>query len=222
MRRQAVPSERGMTEVGLARARDLANGRPVSEETIRRMLSYFQRHEVDKEGETWEEQGKGWQAWHGWGGDAGFRWARVTVAQLDAKKGDAEKTGASTLRKAIGENHWEQAQPRGDRERQAWRHRDQQRDRGRAREEERRAQRGARATTQRRGPTSEPLKAVFRRGAGAFSTSHRPGMTRNQWALGRVNAFLYLLRNGRPERASYTTDDDLLPEEHAKASKEDN
>ena len=27
------------------------------------------------------------------------------------------------------------------------------------------------------------LKAVFRRGAGAFSVSHRPGMTRNQWAL---------------------------------------
>ena len=30
------------------------------------------------------------------------------------------------------------------------------------------------------------LKAVFRRGAGAFSVSHRPGMTRNQWALARV------------------------------------
>ena len=46
-------------------------------------------------------------------------------------------------------------------------------------------------------------------------------MTRNQWSLGRVNAYLYLLRNGRPERASYIQDNDLLPEEHAKSSKED-
>ena len=34
------------------------------------------------------------------------------------------------------------------------------------------------------------LKAVFRRGAGAFSVSHRPGMTRTQWALARVRTFL--------------------------------
>ena len=34
------------------------------------------------------------------------------------------------------------------------------------------------------------LKAVYRRGAGAFSTSHRPNMTRQQWAMARVNSFL--------------------------------
>jgi hypothetical protein len=37
------------------------------------------------------------------------------------------------------------------------------------------------------------LRTVFRRGAGAFSTSHRPGITRDQWSYARVNAFLYLL-----------------------------
>ena len=43
------------------------------------------------------------------------------------------------------------------------------------------------------------LKAVFRRGAGAFSTSHRPSVTsRDQWAMARVNAFLKMLRSGRP------------------------
>lgn len=57
------------------------------------------------------------------------------------------------------------------------------------------------------------LKAVYRRGAGAFSVSHRPGMTRNQWAMGRVNAFLRLLMSGSA-KASYTTDNDLLPEGH--------
>jgi DNA-binding ferritin-like protein len=62
------------------------------------------------------------------------------------------------------------------------------------------------------------LKAVYRRGAGAFSTSHRPGMGRQQWAMARVNAFLYLVRNGKPENAKYTTDYDLLPKGHPKRS----
>ena len=35
--------------------------------------------------------------------------------------------------------------------------------------------------------TLAQLKKVYRRGAGAFSSSHRPGMTRGQWAMARVN-----------------------------------
>lgn len=63
------------------------------------------------------------------------------------------------------------------------------------------------------------LKAVYRRGAGAFSKSHRPGMTRDQWAMGRVNAFLRLLKSGRPDNAKYVTDNDLLPAKHPKSTK---
>ena len=58
------------------------------------------------------------------------------------------------------------------------------------------------------------LKSVYRRGAGAFSMSHRPGMTRNQWAMGRVNAFLKILKSGRPANSRYTTDNDLLHRDH--------
>jgi len=43
-------SQRGMTPVGIARARDLANGATLSPETVRRMLAFFTRHEVDKKG----------------------------------------------------------------------------------------------------------------------------------------------------------------------------
>ena len=63
------------------------------------------------------------------------------------------------------------------------------------------------------------LKAVYRRGAGAFSVSHRPGMTRNQWAMGRVNAFLRLLKSGKPSSAAYKQDNDLLPASHPKSTK---
>jgi phage gp29-like protein len=83
VRRQKPSSQRGMTAVGIARARDIANRTELSEDTVRRMASFFARHEVDKQGSTWDEQGKGWQAWHGWGGDEGFAWAKRIVKQLD-------------------------------------------------------------------------------------------------------------------------------------------
>jgi hypothetical protein len=63
------------------------------------------------------------------------------------------------------------------------------------------------------------LKAVYRRGAGAFSSSHRPDQNRNSWAMGRVNAFLHLLKSGSPKNSKYTTDNDLLPASHPKSSK---
>ena len=63
------------------------------------------------------------------------------------------------------------------------------------------------------------LKAVYRRGAGAFSTSHAPKMSRHGWAIARVNAFLKLLRSGRPSNPKYTTDNDLLPSGHPRKSK---
>lgn len=63
------------------------------------------------------------------------------------------------------------------------------------------------------------LKAVYRRGAGAFSVSHRPGMTRNQWAMARVNAFLRLLKSGKPSKSAYKSDNDLLPASHPRATK---
>ena len=86
-------SQRGMTAVGLARARDLANRRELSEDTIRRMVAYFDRHQSDKDGETWDDQGKGWQAWHGWGGDEGYAWARRKVEEFDSAR---EKSDTGT------------------------------------------------------------------------------------------------------------------------------
>ncbi len=66
------------------------------------------------------------------------------------------------------------------------------------------------------------LKAVYRRGAGAYSGSHRPGMTRNQWAMGRVNAFLKILKSGKPSNSAYKQDNDLLPSGHPRSTKKSN
>lgn len=91
VRAEAPQSQRGMTSVGIARARDLQNRTPLSEETIRRMVAYFERHEVDKQGESWDEQGKGWQAWNGWGGDEGWSWSKRKRDEFDrARSSDVQ------------------------------------------------------------------------------------------------------------------------------------
>ena len=84
LRASLAPSRRGMTPVGIARARDLSSRRPVSLDTIRRMSSYFARHAVDKDGEGWGVDSKGWQAWLGWGGDPGRAWADRILASMTA------------------------------------------------------------------------------------------------------------------------------------------
>ena len=79
---------RGGTEVGVARARDLSNGKSLPLETINRMVSYFARHEVDKKGENWgnaSNPSKGYIAWLLWGGDAGKTWAN-SIAEREKKK----------------------------------------------------------------------------------------------------------------------------------------
>jgi HK97 family phage prohead protease len=79
---------RGGTQVGVARARDIANKRDLSMDTVRRMNSYFARHEVDKEAEGFRPGEDGYPsagriAWSLWGGDAGQSWAARLVAQDD-------------------------------------------------------------------------------------------------------------------------------------------
>lgn len=59
------------------------------------------------------------------------------------------------------------------------------------------------------------LKAVFRRGSGAYSSYHRPTITggkpnsRTAWSYARVNTFL-AKKAGKPTKAAYVQDDDLL------------
>jgi len=53
------------------------------------------------------------------------------------------------------------------------------------------------------------LKAVYRRGLGAYSTSHRPNIPRPAWAMGRVNAFLSKA-GGTKVKKAYVQDDDLM------------
>jgi hypothetical protein len=76
------------TAVGWTRARQLANGESLSLSTVKRMYSYFSRHEVDKKGENWANQSdpsNGYIMWLAWGGDAGYSWSRGIVNRMRDK-----------------------------------------------------------------------------------------------------------------------------------------
>jgi len=63
----------------------IENREPMTIETLRRVLGYLSRHLVDKQGATWNDQGKGWQAWHGWGGDPMGRFVIRTLRRHDTE-----------------------------------------------------------------------------------------------------------------------------------------
>jgi hypothetical protein len=73
LRSSAPKSRQGMTPVGLARANQFASGKNVSMSTVKRTYSYLSR------ARTYYKPGSntpGTQAYLGWGGDAGLRWAK--------------------------------------------------------------------------------------------------------------------------------------------------
>ena len=87
LRKGLPPSRQCCTSVGLRRAAQLANRLPVSVATLTRMVSFFDRHSVDKLAASWEDpRSKGRQAWLCWGGDPGRAWARRTLRELERSK----------------------------------------------------------------------------------------------------------------------------------------
>lgn len=197
---------RGGTMVGVARAVQLSNKERLSPNTVRRMKSYFARHEVDKEAEGFRRGEEGYPsagviAWKLWGGDAGQRWADRKVDELnDARNkqleafrdmepvidsyGEEKAKVSESIKKGIAEKVKEHNEKHGDRK-------------------------GKRVT-------QRMLEAVFTRGIGAYRTnpsSVRPNVSSpEQWGLARVNVFLSAVRTGRYPSGRFDTD--LLPDGH--------
>ena len=93
---------RGGTRVGAVRARQIVAGENLSDDTVKRMYSFFSRHEVDKQAEGFSAGEEGYPsngriAWALWGGDAGYSWSKRLVEQMkkeeDRALPDALKLG---------------------------------------------------------------------------------------------------------------------------------
>jgi len=78
---------RGGTRVGATRARQIVANENLSDDTVKRMYSFFSRHEVDKQAEGFSAGEDGYPsngriAWALWGGDAGFAWSKRLVEKM--------------------------------------------------------------------------------------------------------------------------------------------
>jgi hypothetical protein len=71
------------TEVGKIRANQLANGEPISLETIKRMYSYLSRHEADLEASKGYGDGCGKLMYDAWGGKSALSWAKSKINQAE-------------------------------------------------------------------------------------------------------------------------------------------
>ena len=210
------------TLVGWTRANQIAKGENISRETIARMSS-FERHRENSKGDPKVDCGA--LMWLAWGGDEGVTWAQKKLAEIDKQKFAevGERGGIKSSPKAP-KSGTKNPEPKGEGSAKG----DASGKRGAkvTAEQEATLQNKAKEFNDKESNTKYgkanlgALKSVFQRGLGAFNTSHSPLVkSAEQWAFARVNAFLYLIKNGRPENSKYTTDYDLLPKGHPKAEK---
>ncbi len=190
---------RGGTRIGATRASQIVAKEKLSPSTVKRMFSFFSRHEVDKEAQGFRPGEDGYPsngriAWALWGGDAGFSWSRKVAGQIDRERDKfyedeiEEKQVTAAVKKGLQNKVDKHNEKHGDKK-------------------------GKRVTLRM-------LSAVFKRGIGAYRTnpgSVRPSVTsEEQWAYARVNAFLYAVRSGRFRGGKF--DLDLLPSGHPLAT----
>ena len=83
-RRELPPSRRGGTSVGVARARSLSDGQNIHIATIRRMVSFFARHDTpaERRNRRNDNNSRAAIAWDLWGGNPGRTWAESVIRRL--------------------------------------------------------------------------------------------------------------------------------------------
>ena len=197
---------RGGTLVGVARANSIIAKENLSISTIKRMYSFFSRHEVDKQGQGFDQGEKGYPsagriAWALWGGDAGFSWSKKKRQQIiteeDKEFALQDHVESKEDEKALSGKVKEGLQKKVD---------------------DHNEKHGSSKTKR---ATLRMLEAVFRRGVGAYRTnpsSVRPSVSSpDQWAYARVNSFLRALSGGKFRGGRHDTD--LFPKGHPLSSK---
>jgi len=217
-------NNRCATQVGKVRAQQLAQGEAVSFDTVKRMYSYLSRAAEDYDAN--DSKACGTISYLLWGGKAGLAWARNILREEGQDLAEiGPKGGVKRSKKAPKSDTPNPSPKRGS---------DKNKPGAAASEGKVKVPASVEKTLKRKsdefnerykdklgyGVTLPKLRVVYQRGVGAFQTSHSPNVkSAEQWAQARVNAFLYLVRTGRPENAKYVGDNDLLPKGHPKSIK---
>jgi len=173
------------TVVGWTRARQLSNREKLSRSTIARMAS-FKRHQQHKD--VPYDEGCGGIMWDAWGGDEGIEWAIRKLEQIDNIIKNQEDFEISETTKKTLTNKMEEHNENVKDLKVDWNPK----------------------------VTVAKLEKVYKRGVGAYYTN--PESVREtvkspeQWAIARVNSFLFAMRNGKYRSGKHDTD--LLPDKH--------
>lgn len=234
------------TRVGKIRAKQLADGKPISEQTITRMFAYLSRAiEFYDPSDT---EACGTISYLLWGGEPALRWSERKLKQIEKEKemsaqneiedsniGDSDTLASADFAergprggikpsKKAPKSKTKNPNPKGEgtAKGNAGTSRGAKVDAQSEKALRKKADEFNEKYKEKLGYviTIGQLKAVFQRGLGAYNTSRSPAVAARggakQWAQARVNAFLYLVKNGRPQNKKYTTDYDLLPTKHPK------
>jgi len=211
-------------QTGKVRGQQLAQGEAVSLDTVKRMYNFLNRHA--KNYDPNDSKACGTISYLLWGGKAGLAWARNILREEGQDLAEiGPKGGVKRSKKAPKSDTPNPSPKRGS---------DKNKPGAAASEGKVKVPASVEKTLKKKsdefnerykeklgyGVSLPKLRVVYQRGVGAFQTSHSPNVkSAEQWAQARVNAFLYLVRNGRPENAKYVGDNDLLPKGHPKSIK---
>lgn len=213
-----------MTPVGKSRLNQLAKGEPLSIETLKRMKAFGSRHKKDWESSKSFDEGCGYLALASWGFEPStYDSVMNYLERVITKEEMAEigPRGGINPSKKAPKSDTPNPSPKGEGSAKG----DASSTRGAevSKEVEEILQNKSDDFNEKYkdklgyGVNLGMLKSVYQRGVGAYNVSHSPAVkSSQQWALARVNAFLYLVKNGRPENPKYDGDYDLLPTKHPK------
>ena len=81
-----------MTQVGKVRAQQLAQGKPISIETVKRMKAYITRHQNDLQSSKSYDDGCGKLAMDAWGGVEALSWVESTIKKYEEMSSEEEMT----------------------------------------------------------------------------------------------------------------------------------
>jgi HK97 family phage major capsid protein len=181
---------RGGTRVGAVRARQIVADENLSDDTVKRMYSFFSRHEVDKKGKGFKQAEEGYPsngriAWALWGGDAGFSWSKRLVEQMKDDRSIEQRGTEDTLKEKAREHNEDV---------------------------------GDNAAKRTNYSTLQKVYDRGIGAYNTNPSSVRPNVSsKEQWAMARVNNFLRVLRTGKYKSGKHDTD--LLPEGHPLSTK---